>query len=152
MSYTKFQDLAEQEQDKINSAIRLRLPRILEAARSKGWDTYDADQLGFMYTEEGRLAMGISVAVLDGGYCLLYCVAHQWWIRGASLIEQFLVAVTDEHCFAKAVASIDALARDEGCVRVITGTAAADDKVYPRLLRRYGFVQQTAELVRPVKE
>ena len=151
MSYTRFQDLTEPEQDKVNSAIRLRLPRILEAAREKGWDTYDVDQLGFMYTEEGRVAMGISVAVLDGGYCLLYCVAHQWWVRGASLIEQFLVAVTDEHCFSKAVASIDALARDEGCVRIIVGTAAADDKVYSRLLRRYGYQQQTIELVKKME-
>lgn len=151
MSYTKFQDFTQPEQEAINSAIRLRLPRILEDARAKGWDTYDADQLGFMYTEEGRTAMGVSVAVLPGGYCLLYSVAHQWWIRKASLIEQFLVAITDEHCFAKAIASVDDLARDEGCARVIIGSAAANDRVYGRLLRRYGYEQLTAEYVRHVR-
>lgn len=151
MSYTKFQDLTEPAQDNINSAIRLRLPRILEAAQAKGWDTYDADQLRFMYTEEGRIAMGISVAVLEGGYCLLYHVARQWWVRGASLVEQFLVAITDEHCFAKAADAIDDLAKDEGCARVIIGTAASNDKVYSRLLRRYGYQQQTIELVKKME-
>ena len=151
MSYTKFQDLSLPEQEAVNSAIRLRLPRILEAARAKGWDTYSADELGFMYSEEGRGAMGISVAVLPGGYCLLYYVAHQWWVRGASLVEQFLVAVTDEHCFSKAIAAIDDLARDEGCPRVIIGSAAANDRVYGRLLRRYGYEQLTAEYVRHVR-
>ena len=151
MSYTKFTDLSPGDQSKVNQAVRDRLPRILEAAKSKGWDTYSIDELSCMYSEAGRKTIGVNVAVLAGGYCLLYSVSEQWWIRGKSLVEQFLVAITDEHCFAKAVDAIDGLAKDEGCARVIIGTAASNDKVYSRLLRRYGYQQQAIELVKKME-
>lgn len=148
--YKLLEDMSEADKANLYQQVRDRLPDVLAAAKAKGWRPMSEEELAGFFTDEGRDEYGIRVAILDGGYCLLYTINETWWLKGAALIEQFLLGVQEDRDFKAAMEAMKELAADIGCSTVHIGTAATSNKAYVRLLGRYGFTPQAVELVHTI--
>lgn len=151
MSYKHWDNLTPGERVAVNAEIHRRIPDIRATAVAKGWpqpclENIEAEFDASLYPGHSRDAV-----VVNGEYLVLYDKVDSWWHSKPMLCDETILALRPGGNFAALLASIEKLAKAEGCGAVCLGTAAApSNEAYTRLLTRHGYKALAYQLVKGI--
>jgi hypothetical protein len=97
---------------------------------------------------DGDEVPGIKAVVLGDSHVLLYSISTPWWGGPPWLAEQFYVRVAKGPT-SYAMQAVEDLAKDNECKTIVFATSlAARDDGLSRLLRRYGYTQESTQHIK----